>query len=91
VTPLETLTLPVVELTEVSLLGALLNYPPVKALLPLPILVVIAPALWWFFRDTWRLLDRERAAAIALAPGSESQPGFQMSDVGEVTVTLQGH
>jgi membrane protease YdiL (CAAX protease family) len=26
-------------------------------LLPIPLLLIILPALWWFFRDTWRQLD----------------------------------
>jgi membrane protease YdiL (CAAX protease family) len=29
--------------------------------LPLPILVAIAPVIWWFFRQTWRELDTEAA------------------------------
>lgn len=31
----------------------------VKALIPIPALLVLLPALWWFFRDTWRALDVE--------------------------------
>jgi membrane protease YdiL (CAAX protease family) len=34
-----------------SLLSAL------KPLVPIPLLLVILPALWWFFRDTWKELD----------------------------------
>jgi membrane protease YdiL (CAAX protease family) len=56
---LEPLVLPLTRLREVSAFDALFNYPPVKALLPLPILVAIAPAVWWFFRDTWKRLDEE--------------------------------
>lgn len=55
----EPLPLPLLELAPVSLSHALLAYPPLKALLPIPILLAIAPALVWFFRDTWRLIDRE--------------------------------
>ena len=55
------LELPVRPLSEVSWLQAHLAYAPVKALLPLPILAAVAPAIWWFFRDTWRELDREAA------------------------------
>jgi membrane protease YdiL (CAAX protease family) len=29
----------------------------IKPLIPIPLLLVILPALWWFFRDTWRELD----------------------------------
>jgi membrane protease YdiL (CAAX protease family) len=53
------LALPLTRLKEVSVFDALLNYAPVKALLPLPILAAMAPVIWWFFRDTWRELDRE--------------------------------
>jgi membrane protease YdiL (CAAX protease family) len=35
----------------VSFLSAL------RPLVPIPLLLVILPALWWFFRDTWRELD----------------------------------
>jgi membrane protease YdiL (CAAX protease family) len=55
----EPLPLPMLELAPVSFTHALLAYPPLKALLPIPILLAIAPALIWFFRDTWRQLDRE--------------------------------
>jgi membrane protease YdiL (CAAX protease family) len=53
------LPLPLAKLREVSWLDALLTHPPVKALLPIPILLAIAYPLWWFFRDTWARLDRE--------------------------------
>jgi|CZKU01.1.fsa_nt_gi membrane protease YdiL (CAAX protease family) len=29
----------------------------IKPILPIPLLLVILPALWWFFRSTWRELD----------------------------------
>ncbi len=74
--PLNELVLPVIELDDVSLVGVLLNYPPIKALLPLPILAAIAPALWWFFRDTWKRLDRERVTQMnaACPPRSNAVP-----------------
>jgi membrane protease YdiL (CAAX protease family) len=56
---LEPLPLPTLELAPVSMTHTLLAYPPLKALLPIPILLAIAPVLFWFFRDTWRQLDRE--------------------------------
>ena len=56
------LALPVRALPEVGYFQSLLSYPPVKVLLPLPILAAIAPAIWWFFRPTWRELDAEAAA-----------------------------
>ena len=48
------LTLPLAPLALRSWWDALLGYPPIKALLPLPILCLIAPLIWRFFRDTWR-------------------------------------
>lgn len=77
--PLQELVLPVVELDETSVWGALINYPPIKALLPLPILLAIAPALWWFFRDTWRKLDLERAGLGPHGPSPAPLPPVQAS------------
>jgi membrane protease YdiL (CAAX protease family) len=34
----------------------------IKPLLPVPVLLVILPGLWWFFRDTWKELDDDAAA-----------------------------
>jgi membrane protease YdiL (CAAX protease family) len=33
-----------------------------KPLLPIPVLGIILPALWWFFRDTWKQLDEDALA-----------------------------
>jgi membrane protease YdiL (CAAX protease family) len=33
----------------------------IKPLLPIPVLLVLLPALWWFFRDTWKELDDDAA------------------------------
>lgn len=56
------LELPLLRLPEVSRLEAVAAHPLLKLLFPLPILAAIAPAIWWFFRDTWRELDGEAAA-----------------------------
>src|SRR5262249_30668716 len=55
--------------SEFSWFDAVMSYAPVKALLPIPILATIAPAVWWFFRGTWRELDEEAAALRAQATG----------------------
>lgn len=55
----EPLPLPLLQLEPVSWTQTLLSYPPIKALMPIPILAAIAPVLIWFFRDTWRQLDEE--------------------------------
>jgi len=56
------LDLPVHPLPEFSIVSAILAYPPVKVLFPVPILAAVAPAIWWFFRPTWRELDEEAAS-----------------------------
>lgn len=33
----------------------------VKPVLPIPVLLIVLPGLWWFFRDTWKELDDEAA------------------------------
>ncbi|HEY5450134.1 MAG TPA: hypothetical protein VIQ54_15370, partial [Polyangia bacterium] len=39
-----------------------LELPAVKWAIPIPVLVAVAPVLWWFFRGTWRELDAEGLA-----------------------------
>jgi membrane protease YdiL (CAAX protease family) len=34
----------------------------VKPVLPIPVLLVLLPALWWFFRGTWKELDDDALA-----------------------------
>jgi membrane protease YdiL (CAAX protease family) len=34
----------------------------IKPLLPIPVLLAVLPALWWFFRDTWKQLDADALA-----------------------------
>ena len=55
--------LPTTHLTSLSWFDSFLGYPPIKALLPIPIIALIAPAIWWFFQQTWRELDAEADAA----------------------------
>jgi len=55
--------LPTTHLTSLSWFDSFLGYPPIKALLPIPIIAAIAPVIWWFFRQTWRDLDSEAEAA----------------------------
>ncbi|MEO7035722.1 MAG: type II CAAX endopeptidase family protein [Polyangiaceae bacterium] len=46
-------------LAPLSWFDSFLGYPPIKALIPIPIIAAIAPLIWLFFRDTWRELDKE--------------------------------
>jgi membrane protease YdiL (CAAX protease family) len=39
-----------------------LELPAVKWATPIPLLAIIAPVVWWFFRGTWRELDAEALA-----------------------------
>ncbi len=39
-----------------------LELPAVKWATPIPLLAIIAPCVWWFFRGTWRELDAEALA-----------------------------
>jgi membrane protease YdiL (CAAX protease family) len=64
---LTTFALPLTRLAEPSYFQSILAFPPVKALVPVPILAALAPAVWWFFRDTWRVLDAEAAETRSLA------------------------
>jgi len=70
----ESIELPVTRLSEVSLFDVLLNYPPIKSLLPIPILIAIAPVIIWFFRSTWRKLDAEAAEYRASLVRKTLQP-----------------
>ncbi len=65
--PVVPAALPLTRLAEPSYFQSILAFTPVKALVPLPILAALAPAVWWFFRDTWRVLDAEAAETRSLA------------------------
>lgn len=67
--------LPLVRFVEPSLWAALFNHPLFRALLPVPLLLALAPAVWWVFRKSWREVDEEAAAERALAgPGTDYRP-----------------
>ncbi|MBX3130582.1 MAG: CPBP family intramembrane metalloprotease [Polyangiaceae bacterium] len=85
------LLLPLMRLKSISWFDSLLGYPPIKALLPIPILLALAPAVYWFFKDTWRELDREAAAARAARADSgelDLRPAACLTIVA-VVLTLQ--
>jgi membrane protease YdiL (CAAX protease family) len=76
-------------LTEVSWWSSLMNYPLVKALLPIPILLALTPAVWWFFRRTWQEVEEDAARERALAePGMDYRPAACFLIVA-VILTLQ--
>jgi membrane protease YdiL (CAAX protease family) len=71
---IEPIALPLTRLEPVSWFTVLMNYAPIKALVPVPILLVIAPALFWFFKGTWRDIDREAAALRAREVAADGTP-----------------
>jgi len=50
---------PVPELSAAGPFDALLHYGPIKALIPVPVILAVAPLVWWMFRGTWREIDEE--------------------------------
>ena len=69
--PQQEIFLPLTRLKEPSYFESLMNYAPVKATLPIPLLLALAPVIWWFFRDTWRQLDQESREAKLAAPADK--------------------
>jgi membrane protease YdiL (CAAX protease family) len=65
------LPLPLSRLKEVSWFSALLEHPPIKALLPVPILIALWPLVRHFFKPTWLALDEEARQARLTLPPSE--------------------
>ena len=57
--PLPVDVIPLTRIEAASVFDSIIGYAPFKALLPIPILVALAPLVWWFFRDTWKRLDAE--------------------------------
>ncbi len=47
-----------------------------KPLLPIPLLLVILPALWWFFRSTWKELDDD-ATQWRVESAAAGRPDFR--------------
>jgi membrane protease YdiL (CAAX protease family) len=64
-----------------------------KPLVPIPILLVVLPALWWFFRDTWKELDEEAAAwrASLVSSGKFDLRPFVALATVAIVLTLQDY
>jgi len=69
--PATTLPLLLSRLKEVSWFSSLLEYPPLKALIPVPILIALWPLVKRFFKSTWEELDAEAQRARLELPPSE--------------------
>lgn len=74
-------------------LGRWLELPAVKALLPIPVLFAVAPVLYWFFRDTWRTLDREAASnrAALVESGQFDRRPLVALVIAAVVMTMQDY
>jgi len=75
-------------LAEVSLVRVFFEWAPVKALTPVPILILVAPLVWFFFRKTWHELDDEKRAYLNAHPEPDYRPAVCLVLVA-VTLTIQ--
>jgi membrane protease YdiL (CAAX protease family) len=83
------LALPLTRLDPPSYFESLLSYPPIKALVPIPVLLALAPLVIWFFRDTWRELDAEATAARQASAGQPDYRPAACLSIVAVILTLQ--
>lgn len=63
----------------------------VKPILPIPVFLLVLPALWWFFRGTWKDLDAEShkyRAELAASGKSDYRPLVALVTCGLI-LTLQ--
>jgi membrane protease YdiL (CAAX protease family) len=81
--------LPLARLAEPSTYEWLLAYPPLKALLPLPLLAALAPVIWWFFKDTWREADAEATAARNETTGEYDFRPVACLSITAIVLTMQ--
>jgi membrane protease YdiL (CAAX protease family) len=83
------IALPLTRLDPPSYFESLLSYPPIKALVPIPVLLALAPLVIWFFRDTWRELDAEATAARQANAGQPDYRPAACLSIVAVILTLQ--
>lgn len=76
-------------LEPVSWWSSLLDYPPIKALLPIPILLALAPVLYWFFRGTWTAVNEEAAQERAVSSTVQDYRPFACFALTAVVLTMQ--
>src|SRR5262245_2875258 len=58
-TDLPNILFPTPHLPEVSPWQAFIQFPVVKALAPIPVLLLVAPVIWAVFRKAWQEIDAE--------------------------------
>jgi membrane protease YdiL (CAAX protease family) len=82
------LPLPLTRLREISWFSSLLEYPPIKALLPIPILIALWPLVRRFFKSTWEELDAEARRLRLESPQSEYDYRRPVACLGIVAIVL---
>jgi membrane protease YdiL (CAAX protease family) len=76
---------------EATGFSAFLQSSYLRAFLPVPIIVALAPLVWWFFRKTWRELDHEAQqyrGALLASGGYDLRPAVMLVMVAMI-LTLQ--
>jgi membrane protease YdiL (CAAX protease family) len=81
---------PVPKLSAAGPFDALLHYGPVKALIPVPVILAIAPLVWLMFRSTWREIDDEARQLAQLKDGPDYRSMACLLLVA-VTLTIQDY
>ncbi len=59
-------------------LDAILDLPIVKALVPVPVVILVAPFVWLLFRTTWREIDEEARAYARIETGTNYRPAVSL-------------
>lgn len=78
------------ELNVPSLFDALIEYAPIKALIPVPVIVLIAPIVWLLFRSTWKALDDESREFARTRTETDYRPAIALVLLA-VTLTIHDY
>lgn len=81
---------PKVHLEVSSPFDAVLHYPPLKALVPIPIIILLAPLAWLVFRKTWKQIDAEARELSQHTEGVDKRPMVCLVLLA-VTLTIQDY
>lgn len=73
-----------------STFDAVLSYAPIKALLPLPVLLALVPLVWLLFKDTWAAIDEEARQERELRNGADFRAMVCLVLLG-ITLTIQDY
>ncbi len=85
--------LPAISTPELNLevaraFDAILDTPLVKALIPVPVILLVAPFVWLLFKSTWKELDEEARAHARIATGTDYRPAVSLVLLA-VTLSIQ--